>query len=149
MTATIFGSSAWSEGETAVEDQALPAEDFGGALRRVRESEGISLREIADETKISVSVLEALERNDVSRLPGSVFSRGFVRSYAQQVGLDPERAVQEFIERFQPDDTAHGTAHTAESDLAQDLESRRQIVGVALQLAGISLLLAAAVLFFL
>src|SRR5436190_10908375 len=73
---------------------------FGGRLRDARERRGVSLREIANATKISVGVLEALERNDVSRLPGGIFGRAFVRSYAVEVGLDPERTIQEFITQF-------------------------------------------------
>jgi cytoskeleton protein RodZ len=77
--------------------------DFGARLRAVREARGISLREIAATTKISVMALEALERNDVSRLPGGLFSRAFVRAYAKEVGLDPEQTVREFVERFSDD----------------------------------------------
>jgi cytoskeleton protein RodZ len=53
-------------------------------------------------------VLEALERNDVSRLPGGIFSRAFVRSYAIEVGLEPERTIQEFIARFPSDSITAG-----------------------------------------
>lgn len=75
--------------------------DFGLRLRAAREARGVSLRQIATTTKISVLALEALERNDVSRLPGGLFSRAFVRAYAKEVGLDPEQAVREFVERFE------------------------------------------------
>src|SRR5512135_1677705 len=74
--------------------------DFGGRLRQAREARGMSLAQIAASTKISMMVLEALERNDVSRLPGGLFSRAFVRAYAREVGLDPGRTVEEFIARF-------------------------------------------------
>ena len=77
--------------------------DFGGKLRQAREGKGISLRQIAASTKISVAVLEALERNDVSKLPGGVFSRALVRSYASEIGLDPDRTLDEFRERFDAD----------------------------------------------
>jgi transcriptional regulator with XRE-family HTH domain len=73
----------------------MPAEriagDLGKKLREARERRGVSLREIADRTKIAVSVLEGLERNDISRLPGRIFGRAFVRSFATEIGLDPER----------------------------------------------------------
>jgi cytoskeleton protein RodZ len=77
--------------------------DFGAKLRAARERRGVSLRQIAETTKISVSALEALERNDPSRLPGGIFSRAFVRSYAAEVGLDPDATVREFLERFDLD----------------------------------------------
>ncbi|HYT68540.1 MAG TPA: RodZ domain-containing protein [Vicinamibacterales bacterium] len=75
-------------------------EDFGGKLRQARERRGISLRQIAASTKISAAALEALERNDISKLPGGIFSRAFVRSYAAEVGLDPDETVEEFLDRF-------------------------------------------------
>src|SRR3954463_8977049 len=89
-----------------------PSGDFGGMLREARERKGVSLRQIADATKISVAVLEALERNDASRLPGGIFSRAFVRSYAAQVGLDPDAAIQAFVAEF-PNDAAVTAAHAA------------------------------------
>src|SRR3989442_7217811 len=74
---------------------------FGKKLREARERRGITLREIADTTKISVSALEALERNDFSRLPGGIFSRAFVRAYALEVGLDPEQTVETFLQEYE------------------------------------------------
>ncbi len=72
----------------------------GGKLKDARERRGISLRQIADSTKISIGVLQALERNDISQLPGGVVGRGFVRSFATAVHLDPEAVVAEFVEQF-------------------------------------------------
>ncbi|HXT70031.1 MAG TPA: helix-turn-helix transcriptional regulator [Vicinamibacterales bacterium] len=75
--------------------------DLGARLKQARTTKGVSLREIATATKISVVALEGLERNDYSRLPGGIFSRAFVRAYAQAVGLDPETAVSEFNVEFE------------------------------------------------
>ena len=77
--------------------------DFGTALREARERRGITLRQIADHTKISIASLEALERSDASRLPGGIFARSFVRSYAAEVGLDPDATVEAFLDRFGDD----------------------------------------------
>ena len=81
--------------------------DLGRKLREARERKGVSLREIANATKISVGMLEALERNDIKRLPGGIFGRAFVRLFATEVGLDPEATIQEFIAQFR-DDSGHG-----------------------------------------
>lgn len=78
--------------------------DFGARLRRLREERGVALRDISDTTKISVCVLQALERSEVSRLPGGIFARSIVRAYAEQVGADPEKTVREFAAQF-PDDS--------------------------------------------
>ena len=74
--------------------------DLGARLKQARQQRGVSLRDIATATKISVVALEALERNDYSRLPGGIFSRAFVRAYALAVGVEPEEAVNEFLVDF-------------------------------------------------
>jgi transcriptional regulator with XRE-family HTH domain len=74
--------------------------EFGAQLKQARERRGISLRQIATSTKISMAALEALERDDFSRLPGGIFSRAFVRAYATEVGIDPEETVQQFLAKF-------------------------------------------------
>ncbi|HKQ61727.1 MAG TPA: helix-turn-helix transcriptional regulator, partial [Candidatus Polarisedimenticolaceae bacterium] len=70
---------------------------FGEELRRERELRNLSLREVAEATKINVRHLEALERNDFARLPGGVFNRGFVRAYSEFIGVDPETMVNAFL----------------------------------------------------
>ena len=60
----------------------------------------MTLRQIATSTKISMVALEALERDDFSRLPGGIFSRAFVRAYALEVGLEPDPTVATFIEEY-------------------------------------------------
>jgi cytoskeletal protein RodZ len=84
------------------------ANDFGSRMRHVREQRGISLRQVAQTTKLSVSALEALERNDVARLPGGLFSRAFVRSYAAEIGADPEETVREFLSQFPHESVTSG-----------------------------------------
>jgi len=74
--------------------------DLGTRLKEARQERGVSLRDIATSTKISVVTLEALERNDFARLPGGIFSRAFVRAYALAVGVEPEEAVNEFLVEF-------------------------------------------------
>src|SRR5256885_13397437 len=81
---------------------------FGQMLREARERRGVTLRQIANATKISVGVLEALERNDISRLPGGIFGRGFVRSYAIEIGLDPEQTIHDFMAQFPNDSVVAG-----------------------------------------
>ena len=78
----------------------MPA--FGENLRREREMRGVSLEEISSATKISLRFLEAIEREDFSKLPGGIFSRSFIRSYARYLGLDEERVVAEFQLAAQP-----------------------------------------------
>jgi cytoskeletal protein RodZ len=70
---------------------------FAEKLRREREMRGVSLREIADGTKISIRFLQALEEDRVDALPGGLFPRAFVKQYALFLGLDPDKTVADFV----------------------------------------------------
>jgi cytoskeleton protein RodZ len=122
--------------------------DFGIRMKRQREERGVSLRRIADATKISVSALEALERNDISRLPGGIFSRAFVRSYAVEVGLDPEQTVRDFIVHFPQDSVTAGSPHVRRDDLDADPRRRVPLTIVKIVLAVSALAGAIAIAFF-
>src|SRR6266404_232693 len=122
--------------------------DFGGKLREARERRGVSLRQIANATKIAVSVLDALERNDISRLPGGIFGRGFVRSYAIEVGLDPETTIQDFIAQFPHDSVTQGHPPSERSEDYEAVESDRRLAGTFLSLIAISIPIGVAVLYF-
>jgi transcriptional regulator with XRE-family HTH domain len=73
---------------------------LGPYLRRERERRGLTLRVISENTKVSLALLEGLEADDISRWPGGIFRRAFVRSYAQCVGLDPDHVYRRFEEQF-------------------------------------------------
>jgi transcriptional regulator with XRE-family HTH domain len=77
---------------------------FGDRLRRAREKKSITLEQIAEGTKIGVRYLRALEEGDYDPLPGGVFDRGYVRAYAQAVGLDPDATVRAYLEERGADD---------------------------------------------
>ena len=75
-------------------------DSFGARLRYERERRQIALRSIAEGTKISVGLLEGLERDDVSRWPCGIFRKSFVRAYAEAIGIDPEPVIREFSQRY-------------------------------------------------
>ena len=70
------------------------AETIGEQLRLAREERGVPLREVSDQTRISIHYLEAIESNDYNRLPGGIFNRSFVKAYARYVGYDEKEAVE-------------------------------------------------------
>src|ERR1700704_3233576 len=72
------------------------AATIGEQLRLAREGRGIPLREISDQTRISMHYLEAIESNDFRRLPGGIFNRSFVKAYARYVGYDEKEAVEAY-----------------------------------------------------
>lgn len=76
---------------------ATTRRSLGAWLRGQREARGVSLRDIADSSKISVRYLEALEQDRLDVLPAPVFAKGFLREYARVVGLDPDEAVNLYL----------------------------------------------------
>ncbi len=79
------------------------SQSIGARLRTAREQSGKTLRHIADTTKLSVPSLEALESEKISRLPSGIYRRAIVRAYAQEVGLNPEVILREFLAQY-PDE---------------------------------------------
>lgn len=69
---------------------------FGENLRREREMRGVTLEEISLATKISVRFLQAIENEEFQALPGGIFTRSFIRTYARYLGLDDERVMAEY-----------------------------------------------------
>jgi cytoskeleton protein RodZ len=70
---------------------------IGADLRRAREERNVSLRELADRTKIRVPVLRAIENDDFKNVPGGVILRGFLKLYAREVGLDPDEIARRCV----------------------------------------------------
>ncbi len=103
------------------------ASDFGTRLKLAREARDVSLRRIANVTKISIPALESLERNDISRLPGGIFTRAFVRAYAREVGLDAEETLRDFITSFPQESVlaGHPELHEREERQARECEARK------------------------
>jgi hypothetical protein len=92
-------------------------DSFGTRLRSQRERQQVPLAVIAEQTKIKMSLLEGLERDDVSQWPAGIFRRSFVRAYAHAIGLEPDAVLHEFLERH-PD--------PAEEDIPAILAAARE-----------------------
>ncbi|MCI0444470.1 helix-turn-helix domain-containing protein [bacterium] len=73
---------------------------LGEELKRERELREISLREISEATKISIRILEAIEKNNFQALPGGIFNRNFLRAYAEFIGIDSENVVRKYHQQF-------------------------------------------------
>jgi cytoskeletal protein RodZ len=73
---------------------------LGADLRRIRESRGIALREVASSTKIGLRFLEYIEEDRLALLPPPVYLRGFLQEYARVLGLDPRRMAEAYMSRL-------------------------------------------------
>lgn len=69
---------------------------FGSPLREARESQHISLLQAEQALKIKAHYLQAIEDEDLASLPAPVYVRGFLRSYARLLGVDPEEIVSQY-----------------------------------------------------
>ena len=88
---------------------------FGENLRREREKRSITLDQISQSTKIGTRMLQALEEDRFTQLPGGIFNKGFVRAYARHVGLDEDQTVADYLEAsgeipaFKPESPPEGS----------------------------------------
>ena len=92
------------------------SETIGEKLRLAREARGIALRDISEQTRISIRYLEAIETDDYQRLPGGIFNRSFIRAYAKFIGYDEHSALEDYArtlrERGETDDEGSKSHHS-------------------------------------
>jgi cytoskeletal protein RodZ len=109
-------------------------ESFGTYLRRERELRGVSLDQVAESTRIKRGHLEALEKDDHAHLPERPYLLGWVRSYANAVGLEPEDTALRFQEFLQAGEENRGRDpknRGHDPDFANAHSSRRRPATVA------------------
>ena len=83
---------------------------FGGYLQAARLERGIRLEAVAGETRILLSTLEAIESEDLDRLPPEVFLKGFLRAFARAVGADEREALALYLVRRGVQEAGHPAA---------------------------------------
>jgi transcriptional regulator with XRE-family HTH domain len=124
------------------------AASIGEQLRLAREARGIGLREICDQTRISVHYLEAIEADDYKRLPGGVFNRSFIKAYAKCVGYDEREAIEGYTRylREHGDEVADEVnTHPMHSKVYTDTPATRSpVLTVVLAILILAILTAAA-----
>src|SRR5918997_3098342 len=77
---------------------------IGDTLREARIRQGLDIADVETRTKIRAKYLRALENEEFGLLPGSTFVKTFIRTYAELVGLDPHRLVEEYRANYEPRD---------------------------------------------
>jgi cytoskeleton protein RodZ len=100
--------------------------DVGRELREAREARGLSIKMLAATTRVHSRVLDAIERNDRAALPARPFARGFIASYAREVGLDPHPLVSRYFAQFDStEETVKPAAAVATSTVSLDDATER------------------------
>ena len=127
----------------------MTGETVGEYLKKERELRQISLQEVAEETKISVSRLKALEANQFDQLPAPIYIRGFVRIYAEYIGLDPADVMMRFEDELFFEEQEQQKTTTGFKTLEEERAlARRRMVAVAASIIGAVILIALGLYFY-
>jgi cytoskeletal protein RodZ len=107
-------------------------QSFGRQLRLLREQRRVTLDQVAAESKVSIALLKSLEEGGCAGWPGGIYSRGYVRSYATAIGVNPEDVVTAFVEcypAFAADAVPEKPAEAVEEAPRKPLDRLKAIVG--------------------
>jgi cytoskeletal protein RodZ len=107
----------------------VSTESIGSYLKRQRESKAMSLAELSRATRIPAASLEALESDHFDDLPGEVFVRGFLQSYARAVGLLPAEVLARYTSSRR---VAYVTPLPVQTPLQASREGQGRRFGVAI-----------------
>ncbi len=105
---------------------------FGQDLKRERELRGISLKEIADFSKINLRFLRALEDNRLSILPGKFFTIGIIRTYAKYLGLEEETVLNQYYETIQPQEIKNKVKVSKKESMPEALKKKRKLISFSI-----------------
>lgn len=103
---------------------------LGQYLRDAREARGIDLRDAAQQTRISSNYLEALEKEDFSRLPGEVFVKGFLKNYGKFLHLDGAEVIKRYNELRAP---LAGPTVAVDQEPASDVSESKKTRGIPIE----------------
>lgn len=120
MSPSVSPVAAANRSEGTVLPPPRPVMDSVGLrLRKARREQGLSLDGVARTTRISLHQLESLEQGRYDALPGEVYTRGFVRSYARAVGIDADEALVQFASERRAGTTTLRPARPAKTKKAR------------------------------
>jgi len=105
---------------------------FGQDLKRERELRGISLKEIADFSKINLRFLKALEDNRLDILPGKFFTRGIIRTYAKYLGLEEEKVLNQYYETIQYQDKKNKGKVSKKESPPETSKKKRKLISFSI-----------------
>ncbi len=103
----------------------------GQELKRERELRGISLKEIADSTKINMRFLRAIENDQMNFLPGKFFTKGIIRTYADYIGLESDKILDLYTETIRLEEQENETENKPVSNKETEAKNRKIIQSTA------------------
>lgn len=110
---------------------------LGEKLRQAREARGMTISQIAEQTRISAHYIEAIENNDFDLLPGGVFNKGFIKLYARCVGLDEQEVIQDYLRQVSEKQEQELKIYKPEVLIDEDKPSKLPMIILAILLIGL------------
>ncbi len=107
---------------------------LGEYLRAERLARGISLEQISADTRITINMLRAIEEGDLGQLPATVFTKGFLRAYAEQVGIDADAVIAEYQDLIKDLEVRQDTMESFHRRLRPE-PAKKRLLGLMLALA--------------
>lgn len=96
---------------------------IGDLLRRERERQNLSIKDIEKATSIRALYIDAIEKGEHKTLPGEVYAKGFVRNYANYLKLNANEIVNAFNEEMHPQEELHEAAESSSAEEARQVQS--------------------------
>ena len=96
---------------------------IGDLLRRERERQNLSIKDIEKATSIRALYIDAIEKGEYKTLPGEVYAKGFVRNYANYLKLNANEIVNAFNEEMHPQEELHEAAESSSAEEARQEQS--------------------------
>ena len=96
---------------------------IGDLLRRERERQNLSIKDIEKATSIRALYIDAIEKGEYKTLPGEVYAKGFVRNYANYLKLNANEIVNAFNEEMHPQEELHEAAESSSAEEARQVQS--------------------------
>ena len=118
-----------NENNSITEELKKDVEETGLDLKTVRESSGITLKDLFDSTRIRISILEAIENEEFHLLPESVYAKTFMKTYAQAVGVDSEKILSRYEKYLEQHKVSREGTVESKSCLSKFYISHRSLPG--------------------
>jgi cytoskeleton protein RodZ len=111
----------------------IMSQSLGEQIREAREAKGLSIADVAEQTRISALYLQSIENDDYKPLPGGIFNKGFVKSYAKFVGINEQDALAQYQKlTYSPDAPADGGPISYRPEVLTDDRSSQSMIPTAL-----------------
>jgi len=119
---------------------------LGEKLKQARQARGMTIGEVAEQTRISAHYIECMEKDDYSNLPGGVFNKGFVKLYARCVGIDEQEALQDYAQlMLQQSKQEESKSYKSSEIFVDDEQTKSKIPIIIFGIAILGLLIAGVV----